>query len=321
MVRGAFSRFIAIASISLLIGATLTTILLSSPRAGVAANAVPISGWAWSDSIGWISMSGSNYGLSMDSTTGTVTGYAWSDNVGWISANAGDIAPCASGAISQIASGIWTGWLRATAGGTAQSGGWDGCISMSGTGYGVTYDGVTGAFAGYAWEGNADPGAAVIGWVDFSLVSTTPQQCTASCSCAGLTLNCTLADCSTTSQQCSYDCQVNACIAPPSTSGSITATPQIVSLGQTSLIGWNVQNVKNDSGGHACTVTATNGDGTGTNTAGWSSNTNVSGNSSGSKTSSAISTQTTYTLTCNGLDGSTFTDSVTINVIPSFREI
>ena len=55
-------------------------------------------GWAWNDSIGWISFncnnnnwcSTSTYGVYID-TSGNFHGYAWNDSVGWISFNCLDI--------------------------------------------------------------------------------------------------------------------------------------------------------------------------------------------------------------------------------------
>src|SRR5690606_12033986 len=58
-----------------------------------------LSGYAWSDNIGWISMNGSGYGISV-SGSGTLSGYAWSDNIGWISANSADLSGCPSGSCS-----------------------------------------------------------------------------------------------------------------------------------------------------------------------------------------------------------------------------
>jgi len=58
-----------------------------------------LSGWAWSESFGWISFSSStdsstvNYGVKVATTTtanyqaGEFDGYAWSDQIGWISFN------------------------------------------------------------------------------------------------------------------------------------------------------------------------------------------------------------------------------------------
>lgn len=50
-------------------------------------------------------------------------------------------------------------------------GGWDGWISLSGTGYGVTFNKSTGAFSGYAWGGSD-----VLGWINFSQVSMNSEN-------------------------------------------------------------------------------------------------------------------------------------------------
>jgi hypothetical protein len=60
-----------------------------------------LTGYAWSDTIGWISMNCDNtdscasndYSISIGSN-GTLSGYAWSDNIGWVSANHADVAYC-----------------------------------------------------------------------------------------------------------------------------------------------------------------------------------------------------------------------------------
>lgn len=121
-----------------------------------------ITGYAWSDTIGWISMNGSGYSLSV-SGTGVVTGYAWSDNIGWVSANSSDLSGCPSSPCSASidSSGGLQGWLRALSNG----GGWDGFISLSGSNYGPVRQS-SGAFSGYAW------GDMVVGWLDFSYAST-----------------------------------------------------------------------------------------------------------------------------------------------------
>ena len=60
-----------------------------------------ISGYAWSDNIGWVSFndtsdgSTASYGVTVDDistspTYGDFSGYAWSDNIGWISFNRAD---------------------------------------------------------------------------------------------------------------------------------------------------------------------------------------------------------------------------------------
>lgn len=73
-----------------------------------------LSGWAWSDSIGWISFCGNasagstwngsswicpaspTYQVKVNPTTGIFTGWAWNDAVGWISFNCSDPGVCAS---------------------------------------------------------------------------------------------------------------------------------------------------------------------------------------------------------------------------------
>ena len=131
-----------------------------------------LSGYAWSETIGWISFNctdtgscgTSPYGVTV-SKTGALSGYAWSEYIGWISFNAADVTGCPSGTCApsfNSTTGVVTGWAKALAGGTANSGGWDGFISLSGTGpnYGVSATGC--AWSGYAW------GSTVVGWISFS---------------------------------------------------------------------------------------------------------------------------------------------------------
>jgi len=54
-----------------------------------------VTGYAWSESIGWISFNCSDdnscgtvdYGVNINPSTGNISGYAWSSNIGWISFN------------------------------------------------------------------------------------------------------------------------------------------------------------------------------------------------------------------------------------------
>lgn len=128
-----------------------------------------IKGYAWSDNIGWLSMSckdnnscaTSNYGVLTNQTTGAMSGYAWSDNIGWVSFNAADVASCpqAPCAPTLTTTGL-TGFAKALAGGTLGSGGWDGYISLNG----VTRTSDSN-FGGYAW------GSDVVGWLSMTGVS------------------------------------------------------------------------------------------------------------------------------------------------------
>lgn len=130
-----------------------------------------VSGWAWSDNIGWISLNcintngcgASDYGVSIDPVTGNMAGYAWSDNIGWISFNAAETSGCPTGSCQaniNINTGISSGWAKALAGNS--SSGWDGWISLKGSNYGINLNTGTGVLSGYAW------GSSVVGWVQFN---------------------------------------------------------------------------------------------------------------------------------------------------------
>jgi len=56
------------------------------PDFGVDNDGGDLSGWAWSDTYGWISFSGStpDYGVTIDDA-GNWSGWAWNDIIGWIS--------------------------------------------------------------------------------------------------------------------------------------------------------------------------------------------------------------------------------------------
>lgn len=82
------------------------------------------------------------------------------------------------------------------------------------------------------------------------------------------------------------------------------ATPSVVRSGNTSVITWSAQNVD------SCTVTEDNAE----------INDSWTG-ANGSKTSGALTQQTIYTLRCTGVDGSQFTDSAKVNIIPVWEEL
>jgi hypothetical protein len=144
---------------------------------------VDMHGWAWSDTIGWISFNCAEGGLTGNNICGTsdykvqllqvsagspwyrFTGQAWSDNVGWVhfysdSTNTcppptnPNYTPCS--ATVNVQTGAVVGWARAIApsptGINTQNGGWNGWIHMSGANHtspsplgngGVTYCGPT----------------------------------------------------------------------------------------------------------------------------------------------------------------------------------
>ncbi|MFA5842046.1 MAG: hypothetical protein WC835_03785 [Candidatus Paceibacterota bacterium] len=131
-----------------------------------------LSGYAWSDNIGWLSFNctdagtcaSGDYGVNV-APSGAFSGYAWSDNIGWVSFNSSDTTGCPTApscaATLNGANGNVSGWAKAL----SASGGWDGWISLSGTAadtspYGVSFTGSTGS--GYAW------GSDVVGWLSFN---------------------------------------------------------------------------------------------------------------------------------------------------------
>ena len=141
-----------------------------------------LHGYAWSSTIGWVSMNcaegsatgstvcaTSNYKVTLDPATQLFSGYAWSANVGWVSFNPSDVSFC--GSQSALSAGRMIGWARVLSG--AYPNGADGCISFgsaSTSTYGVNVDSVAGTFSGYAW------GSITLGWLDFSRVTMTPSS-------------------------------------------------------------------------------------------------------------------------------------------------
>ena len=277
------------------------------------------SGYAWSGNTGWLSLScadsgtcgTANYGLQA-SDDGTIFGYGWSSSIGWVSANPSDlvgcpIAPCAA----SLDGSNLTGWLKALSGGTSQSGGWDGWISLSGTGpdYGVSLlDG--GSLTGYGW------GTAPVGWVDFEHAQTSCTPCQESWSCNGETIvhtspQCIVANLATCNPPDSFCAEgISSCIYPPpqfissgGNSGHLQIRPQLTRRGGITHIYWDLEDVD------SCTVTGTNGNS-------WTLN------SSGpdGQDSSPIYDTVVYTLNCTGLDSSIITETATAGVVPVFQE-
>jgi hypothetical protein len=154
-----------------------------------------VTGWLWGGSeessdgdssnglsgfetgLGWIKMSGTNYGVTIPASDGDVSGYAWSENIGWISFEAADLGGCPSGTCSARRVGDrLEGWARIMSipQAAGNAGGWDGWISLSGIGYGVELAKLDGKNVGdsgdlgstYAWSASSS-GAAEFGWIDF----------------------------------------------------------------------------------------------------------------------------------------------------------
>jgi len=147
-----------------------------------------LSGYAWSDNIGWISFSGTSpaYGVTEDGS-GNLSGYAWSDSIGWIKFGGLSGFPSGSGTTNANAyidsNNVLHGCARACAG-TIKSGdsvtnptqigdcstmtsrqdGWDGWISLDGSNYGVNFASGNGQYSQSAYTWGSD----VIGWITFN---------------------------------------------------------------------------------------------------------------------------------------------------------
>lgn len=188
-------NIVAVAIVAVLVGVTYITnpAFLKAPHAEAGAGE-NVSGYAWSENIGWISFnntgdgSTTSYGVNVDIAnkatggTGDFSGYAWSENVGWISFSASDLTGCPSGTCkAQVdwSTGKVTGWARSLSA-VGSASGWDGWIKLSDDTVGVwAGKGVkisANKFSGYAWGGGDGTGVAgVIGWVDFApLIGTVP---------------------------------------------------------------------------------------------------------------------------------------------------
>lgn len=142
-------------------------------------------GWAWSSTIGWISLNCHNseadtcsnavYKVSLNPSNGELYGYAWSDNIGWIKFDHDSSAdfpgePKYSARVDS-STGKVSGWIRACAGtvnkdcmSASRTDGWDGWIKMGpivfgGTDFGAVFQ--DNWLEGWAWGSN------VVGWIKF----------------------------------------------------------------------------------------------------------------------------------------------------------
>ncbi|GEM_PF-1538508 len=139
-----------------------------------------VSGFAWSDIVGWLSFSCSNdvpsscgavtYGVDIDPTSGLFSGYAWSENVGWISFATSTLVGCPFGTCEARVPGGFTneppfpktvtGWGRVLSLQNEPNGGWIKLSTTTAPLYGVELL-ANGKFSGYAWEPD------VVGWINF----------------------------------------------------------------------------------------------------------------------------------------------------------
>jgi hypothetical protein len=98
-----------------------------------------LSGWAWNDQIGWISLNCNNvqnpcispvYGVSISGSD--FTGWAWNDVVGWVSFNCGNTGTCSPNGITYKVS--------LANGGAAIQGSLTSSVFDTGSASGVTYN-------------------------------------------------------------------------------------------------------------------------------------------------------------------------------------
>lgn len=149
--------------------------------ANAQSNTRDLEGYGWSSNVGWISFKGTaadgdKYGVTVGSN-GNLSGYAWSSNVGWIQFGGLSGFPSGAGTTASNASLSGTnfsGWARALANG----GGWDGWISLKGTGYGVVETNTSGPGNTKQLDGEIW-GDEVMGWIDMSRVYI--DDCVGSC--------------------------------------------------------------------------------------------------------------------------------------------
>jgi hypothetical protein len=167
---------------------------------------VDLQGFAWSSTVGWISLNcindgncaTSDYKVTLNADR-TITGYAWSSNIGWIKFGGLSSFPVGGGTAAENArltgtypNLTWSGWARAcsaTLGGTCASmsnnvaaGDWDGWISLRGTNYSIAVNLTSGmSTSSYAW------GSDVVGWVDM-FTNVTLATSSASLSGVGCTI-------------------------------------------------------------------------------------------------------------------------------------
>lgn len=147
-----------------------------------------VSGFAWSDSVGWVSFNCTDipdcrydYGVKVDPLTGLFSGYAWSENLGWIYFSPvgpypdlpnysacldlpGSVQKCDSTGDYKV-----SGWAK-----ILSNKGW---VSLRGTAqdgssYGVSWDNTNQELNGMAWSSDD------LGWLSFNCnYDSTGQAC------------------------------------------------------------------------------------------------------------------------------------------------
>lgn len=100
--------------------------------------------WAWSETVGWIDFGTTDGNVHV--TNSALTGYAYGENIGWISLNCSNTSSCGTNdyAVSNTSSGTLSGYAW------SETVGW---INFSPTGGGVSINS-SGVFTGHAYGEN-----------------------------------------------------------------------------------------------------------------------------------------------------------------------
>ncbi|MFM2374378.1 MAG: hypothetical protein RLZZ234_373 [Candidatus Parcubacteria bacterium] len=295
------------------------------------ASTTELLGYAWSDTIGWISFNcantsscaTSNYKVVLDTVTNNLTGYAWSEHVGWI--QFGGLTGCPGGGDcdARKQGGELRGWVRVENGdgsGPLPLNGSDGWISLNCANTGTcgtsNFKGLisTTEISGYAW------GSEVVGWISFNCADTNDcatsnyrtyfnPPCTVSNTCSADHTQSLHTDawCGVTITTCSpgYICKdADGLCGYGDPTGSLTVSSNKIRRGATVDVSWSTLYAS------TCTVSGTNGDS-------WSP-----ASSSAAVSSAAINSEVTYTLSCQPVGGGTavVVDTERVSLIPAIKE-
>ncbi len=146
-----------------------------------------LTGYAWSENIGWISFKDGATPVKVEDD-GDLAGYAWSENIGWIQfggLSGMPVTPYESSTNAKLTGQTLSGWAQAVAGKSGDNrGGWDGWIALSGVKIQLKSAALASnpapAFISGCTSASCANGAAwgsdVVGWVDFSGVTTMEQK-------------------------------------------------------------------------------------------------------------------------------------------------
>lgn len=136
-----------------------------------------LTGYAWSDNIGWISF---NEGVRpvLVQSNGYLVGFAWAPSIGWV--QFGNLlgfptnSPSTGSNNARFVGDTITGWVRAVVAVPPSGvipdnrGGWDGWIALNGATHTISKN-ISGNLSGFAY------GAEVVGWIDMSGVRITDK--------------------------------------------------------------------------------------------------------------------------------------------------